>query len=118
MNLKSSLYAKYCKETLNWETLEDEDSFVTYEIQEKNKDRCLKICEMFIDQKSRGKNKSKELLDKLKVIALDNNCNLFAAQISQKSSEFIKQRTTHICRLFGMNKTYEDSMVILYCRSL
>jgi hypothetical protein len=113
-----SLYAKFVKETLNWNTLEDDESFVTYEIQERNKDRCLKIYEMFIDQKARGKNKSKDLLDKLKTIALENNCNLFSAQISQTAPEFIKQRSVHICRLFGMKKTYEDSMVILYCRGL
>ena len=113
-----TLYAKFIKETLGWDCLEDEDSFVSYEIQEKENKKCLKICEMFIDKKSRGKNKSKYLLEKLEEIALNNNCNYIAAQISQESSEFIKQRSIHICRLFGMSLLYEDSMVILYNRGL
>jgi hypothetical protein len=114
----SSLYCEFVKETLNWECLEDEDSFVTYEIQQSGKNKCLKICEMFIDKKSRGKNKSRHLLDNLKKIAIENKCNIFAAQISQSASEFTKQRSIHICRLFGMDKVYEDSMVVLYNRSL
>jgi hypothetical protein len=114
----ASLYAQFVKETLNWETLEDEDSFVTYELQKKDELKCLKICEMFIEKKARGVDKSKYLLDKLKNIALDNNCTIFSAQISQTSSEFIKQRSIHICRLFGMNKIYEDTTVILYSRGL
>jgi hypothetical protein len=114
----SSLYAKFIKETLNWECLEDEDSFVSYEIQEQCGLKCLKICEMFIDKKARGFDKSKVLLDTLKEIAMTNNCNTLSAQISQNSSEFIKQRSIHICRLYGMNKIYEDSTVILYSRGL
>lgn len=114
----NSLYSRFIKETLDWDILEDEDSFVTYQIQKNKNDKCLKICEMFIDKNSRGRNKSKYLLEKLKEIAVKNNCNIFSAQISQTASEFIKQRSIHICRLFGMNKIYEDSMVILYSRGL
>jgi hypothetical protein len=114
----SSLYSQFVKETLNWETLEDEDSFVTYEIQEKDQIKCLKICEMFIAKKARGLDKSKHLLDVLKDIALKNNCNILSAQISQTASEFIKQRSIHICRLFGMSKIYEDATVILFSRGL
>jgi hypothetical protein len=114
----NSLYSKFIKETLGWDCLEDEDSFVSYHIQKKDDSKCLKICEMFIDNKARGKDKSKDLLEKLKEIALNNDCNFIAAQISQDSSEFIKQRSIHICRLFGMNLFYEDSMVIIYNRRL
>lgn len=67
----SSLYAQFVKETLNWDCLEDEDSFVTYEIQKNKDDKCLKICEMFIDKKARGNDKSKYLLEELKKIAIE-----------------------------------------------
>lgn len=114
----SSLYSKFIKETLNWNCLEDENSFVSYEIQEYNNKKCLKIYEMFIEQQSRSKDKSKQLLETLKDIAIENKCTIFSAQISQNASEFIKQRSAHICRLFGMEKTYEDTTVIIYSRSL
>lgn len=114
----NNLYFDFVKETLNWDSISDVDSFVTYEIQEYNDDKCLKICEMYIDKKARGKNKSLELLDKLKKIAESNNCNYFSAQISQTASEFIKQRSIHICRLYGMQKIYEDSTVLIYSRGL
>lgn len=114
----NSLYSKFIKETLDWDCLEDEDSFVSYHIQEQGSDKCLKICEMFIDKNSRGRDKSSILLKELKTIAKENDCNYMAAQISQESSEFIKQRSIHICRLFGMSLLHEDNLVIIYNRRL
>lgn len=113
-----SLYAQFIEETLNWECIEDSDSFVTYEIQDNGKDKCLKICEMFIDKTARGRDKSIYLLEKLEKVALEKECTIFSAQISQTASDFIKQRSIHICRLYGMDKIYEDSTVILYSRGL
>ena len=114
----SSLYAQFVKEILDIETLEDEDSFVTYEIQKVGSISCLKIINMYIDKKARGKNKSIDLLDKMKDIAYNKKCTSMSAQINKATSEFTQQRTTHICRLYGMENTYEDSLIIIFSRSI
>jgi hypothetical protein len=114
----ASLYAQFVEEILDLKTLEDEDSFVTYEIQKAGNIVCLKVLNMYIDKKSRGKNKSIDLLDKMKDIAHSKNCSCLSAQINKATSEFIQQRTTHICRLYGMKSTYEDSQIIIFSRSI
>lgn len=113
-----SMYAEFVQEILGFETLEDEDSFVTYEIQKAGNIFCLKVINMYIDKKSRGKNKSVELLDKIKKIAHSHKCNNMSAQVNKMTNEFIQQRTTHICRLYGMEKTYEDEQIIIFSRSI
>jgi len=114
----SSLYPEFLKEVFGLETLEDSDSFVTYEIQEISKIKCIKIINMYIKNQARGKNKSRDLLDKVRDIGLELKCNSISAQVNKASNEFIQQRTTHICRLYGMQNTYEDSQIIIFSRSL
>lgn len=113
-----SLYSKFIKETLDWNILEDDNSFITYQIQDAKNIRCLKVNELFVEKSCRGKNKWRDLMDKLNEIAKENNCNMISAQISTKSSEFIQQRTIHLCRLYGMKKSYEDINMIVYSRSI
>lgn len=113
-----SLYAKFVKETVNWETLEDEDSFVTYEIQKVGNICNLKVIEMFIAKEARGKRKWEDLMDKIECIAKENGCKTISAQISKSTSDFTQQRTAHLCRLNGMQKTYEDIYQIIYSRGL
>ena len=114
----SSLYAQFVKETVNWETLEDEDSFVTYEIQKIGPVSCLKIIEMYIAPIARGKNKWKELVEKLENIAKSEDCKTISAQISKSTSEFTQQRTAHLCRLAESRLIYEDIYSIIYSRDV
>ena len=114
----SSLYAQFVKEILELETLEDEDSFVTYEIQKVKNIKCLKVINMFIDKKARGKNKSIQLLDKLKEIAHNNECTYMSAQINKATSQFTQQRTAHICRLYGMKSVHDDLQIVIFSRSI
>lgn len=114
----TSLYAQFVKETVNWETLEDENSFTTYEIQKVGPVSCLKIIEMYISPEARGKNKWRDLSDKLEEIARAEMCKTISAQISKSTSEFIQQRTAHLCRLFGMSLNYEDIYSIIYSRDV
>lgn len=113
-----SLYAKFVKETVGWETLEDENSFVTYEFQKVGGLHNLKVIEMFITKEARGKAKWEDLMDKVEQIAKDNGCKTISAQISKSTSEFTQQRTAHLCRLNRMQKTYEDVYQIIYSRGL
>lgn len=114
----ASLYAQFVKETVNWETLEDEDSFSTYEIQRVGPVSCLKIIEMYVAPHARGNDKWRELSDKLEEIAKQEKCKTISAQISKSTSEFTQQRTAHLCRLFGMTLTYEDIYQIIYSRNV
>jgi GNAT superfamily N-acetyltransferase len=114
----ASLYAQFVKETVNWETLEDEGSFATYEIQRVGPVSCLKIIEMYVAPHARGKDKWRELTEELENIARAEKCNTISAQISKSTSEFTQQRTAHLCRLFGMSLTYEDVYQIIYSRSI
>jgi hypothetical protein len=114
----SSLYAQFVKETVDWETLEDETSFVTYQFQEVGPVSCLKIIEMYVAPQARGKNKWRDLSNKVEEIAKQNKCKTISAQISKSTSEFTQQRTAHLCRLFGMGLTYEDVYQIIYSRSV
>jgi hypothetical protein len=114
----NSLYAQFVKETVNWETLEDEDSFATYELQKVGPVSCLKIIEMYVAPHARGKDKWRELTEKLENIAKAEKCKTISAQISKSTSEFTQQRTAHLCRLFGMSLTYEDIYQIIYSRSV
>ena len=114
----NSLYAQFVKETVNWNTLEDEESFATYEIQKVGPVSCLKIIEMYVAPHARGKNKWRDLSDKIEEIAKSEKCKTISAQISKSTSEFTQQRTAHLCRLFGMSLTYEDVYQIIYSRSV
>jgi hypothetical protein len=113
-----SLYAKFVKETIDWDTYEDEDSFVTYQIQKINHIHNLKVIEMFVTKEARGKSKWDDLMSKIDEIAREQNCKSVSAQISKSTSEFTQQRTAHLCRLNGMEKTYEDIYQIIYSRGL
>jgi GNAT superfamily N-acetyltransferase len=114
----SSLYARFVKETVGWHTLEDEDSFSTYEIQKVGPVSCLKIIEMYVAPEARGKNKWREISDNLEEVAKKEGCRKISAQISKTTSEFTQQRTAHICRIFGMELTYEDIYQIIYSRDV
>jgi len=113
-----SLYADFVKETVGWETLEDETSFVTYEIQKIGPVSCVKIIEMYVVPEARGKDKWNELAFKIEEIGRANNCKTISAQISKSTSEFTQQRTAHLCRLFGMQHSYEDVYQIVYSRGI
>jgi hypothetical protein len=113
-----SLYSEFVKETVGWETLEDETSFVTYEIQKVGSVSCIKIIEMYVTPLARGKDKWNELADKVEEIGRQNKCKTISAQISKNTSEFTQQRTAHICRLFGMQQTYEDVYQIVFSRGI
>jgi hypothetical protein len=114
----SSLYAQFVKETVNWETLEDETSFATYEIQRVGPVSCLKIVEMYVEPKTRGNDKWREISNKLEEIARQRDCKTISAQISKSTSEFTQQRTAHLCKLFGMQHSYEDIYQIIYSRNV
>jgi GNAT superfamily N-acetyltransferase len=114
----ASLYAQFVKETVNWETLEDEDSFVTDELQRVGPVSCLKIIEMYVAPHSRGKDKWRDLADSIEEIARSEKCKTISAQISKSTSEFTQQRTAHLCRLFGMELGYEDIYQIVYNRGV
>jgi hypothetical protein len=114
----SSLYAKFVKETVGWDTLEDENSFVTYEFQKVGKLHNLKVIEMFITSEARGRSKWADLMDRVEKVAKEAGCLTISAQISKSTSEFTQQRTAHLCRLNGMEKTYEDIYQIIYSRGL
>lgn len=113
-----SLYAKFVKETVDWETYEDETSFVTYEFQKVNGVHNLKVIEMFVEKEARGKAKWEDLMDKIEAIAKEAGCKTLSAQISKSTSEFTQQRTAHLCQLNGMKKSYEDMYQIIYSRGL
>jgi len=113
-----SLYADFVKETVGWETLEDEDSFVTYELQKVGSVSCIKIIEMYVAKHARGKDTWNSLADKIEEIGRQNNCKTISAQISKSTSEFTQQRTAHLCRLFGMQHSYEDIYQIIYSRGI
>lgn len=113
-----SLYADFVKETVGWETLEDEDSFVTYELQKVGSVSCIKIIEMYVAKHARGKDKWNSLADKIEEIGRQNKCKTISAQISKSTSEFTQQRTAHLCRLFGMQHSYEDIYQIIYSRGI
>jgi hypothetical protein len=114
----SSLYAQFVKETVGWETIEDENSFATYEIQRVGPVSCLKIIDMFVAPQARGKDKWIDLSSKLEDIARQEKCKTISAQISKSTSEFTQQRTAHLCRLSGMSLTYEDIYQIIYSREV
>jgi hypothetical protein len=114
----SSLYAQFVKETVGWETVEDENSFATYEIQRVGPVSCLKIIEMYVAPQARGRDKWFDISSNLEKIAMQENCKTISAQISKSTSEFTQQRTAHICRLFGMSLTYEDIYQIIYSRDV
>ena len=114
----ASLYAQFVKETVNWETLEDETSFATYEIQRVGPVSCLKIIEMYVIPQARGNDKWRDISKKLEEIAKQKECKTISAQISKSTSEFTQQRTAHLCRLFGMQHSYEDVYQIIYSRNV
>lgn len=113
-----SLYADFVKETVGWETLEDEDSFTTYEIKEIGKIKQLKVIEMFTRKEARGKAKWLSIMEEITEIAKKESCTTLAAMISKSTSEFTQQRTAHLCQLFGMEKTYEDVFQIVYSKRI
>ena len=80
-----SLYAKFIKETVDWNIIEDNNSFITYQIQKANKLKCIKVLELFVDKSCRGKNKWRDLMEKVEQIAKENECNMISEQISAKA---------------------------------
>ena len=42
-----SLYAEFVQEIMNWQTLEEEDAFVSYEIQNVRSIKCLKVIRIY-----------------------------------------------------------------------
>jgi hypothetical protein len=67
---------------------------------------------------ARGRSKWAELMDRAEKVAKEAGCKTISAQISKSTSEFTQQRTAHLCRLNGMEKTYEDIYQIIYSRGL
>jgi GNAT superfamily N-acetyltransferase len=116
--MKNSLYAQFLKEYAGREIIEDEDSFVTYGIFKAGNISSLKIMDMFVKKEARGKDKSYKLLDILVDVAKKEGCSLISAQIEKAADEFVQQRSMHICRMFGMEKTYEDGNYTIYSRSV
>jgi len=113
-----NIYEEFINEILNLHILKEPNMFSLYRIHQNGKDKELNIELIYIDKKERGNNNSVALLDKLKKIALDNNCNILSANISKEFNEFIQQKSIHICRLYGMNKIYENDKVYIYSRGL
>lgn len=113
-----SLYAEFVKELMNWDTLEDKDSFVSYELQSILDVKCLKIIEMYVKPEARGRDKWRDLTEKIEQIAKNNECSTLSATISKSTSDFTQQRTAHLCRLYGMEKSYEDMYSIIYSKKL
>lgn len=116
--MNMSLYAKFVRETVGWETLEDENSFVTYEFQNVRGLSNLKVIEMYVTPEARGKAKWQDLMKKIEQVARNVGCKTISAQISKSTSEFTQQRTAHLCQLFGMQKSYEDVYQIIYSRGI
>jgi predicted GNAT family acetyltransferase len=113
-----SLYAKHCKEVLGYEIIEDENSFATFIYFQIGKTSCLKIIDLFIDKEFRGAGKSLEMLKKIHEIAKERNCELLSAQLSKHVSQEVQNRTKYICEKYEMKKTYEDSIMYVYSRSI
>ena len=113
-----SLYAEFVKETVGWDTLEDEDSFTTYQIVSAGNVKQLKVIEMFIRENARGKAKLSTIMEQVTEIAKNSECNVLAAQISTSTPLYIQQRTSHLCQKFGMEKTYEDIFQIVFSKRI
>jgi N-acetylglutamate synthase-like GNAT family acetyltransferase len=113
-----SLYAKHCKEVLGYEIIEDENSFATFIHLQIGKMSCLKIIDVFINKDSRGSGKSLEMLKQVHKIAKERDCELLSAQLSKHVSQEIQNRTKYICEKYEMKKTYEDSIMYVYSRSI
>lgn len=111
-------YKEFIMEILNLEIIEESNAFGLYKIIQNGKEKELNIKLIYINKKERGNNNSVVLLDTLKKIAIDNNCDILSADISKEFSEFIQQKSIHICRLYGMNKVYEDNKIYTYSRGL
>lgn len=77
--INNTLYAKYIKERLGQEIIENESGFIIYKL---NGNECF-IAEMFVDQGIRKSGLGKSLLNELKVLALDNECEYIAAHVHQ-----------------------------------
>lgn len=113
-----SLYSEYVKECVNWETIEDEDSFITFQFQELGPVKCMKIIETYVRPQSRGHNKTLELSAKVEQEAKKRNCKFISALISKSYPQKFQERTAHICTKFGMKKEYEDDFQIVYRREV
>ena len=114
----NSLYAKHCKEVLGYEIIEDENSFATFIHLQTGTFNCLKIIDLFIDEKARGTGKSLEMLEKIHEIAKEKGCSLLSAQLSKHVSQEVQNRTKYICEKYGMKQSYEDSIMFIYSRSI
>jgi hypothetical protein len=113
-----SLYSEFYKEVIGWETLETDEYFITYQLNETAGIKSLKIVNMFIAKEQRGKGKSFELVEMMEKKAREEGCLVLSANISKDSHAFIQQRTTHIARMCGMELMYEDVYNIVYGRRL
>lgn len=77
MNLKNTLYAKYIKERLNQDILENENGFITYSI---NGEECF-IAEMYVDKKKQSAGFGTDLIKLLNEIALEKGCKFITGNI-------------------------------------
>lgn len=103
---------------MNLDIIEDENSFVSFMKIKAGNISCIKVVDMFINEECRGKSKWLELMDKVEQVAKEMNCNLLSAQISKHSPEMVQKRTMHLCKKYGMKRTYEDLSLYIYSRSL
>lgn len=77
--IKNTLYAKYIKERLDHEIIENESGFITYKI---NGNECF-IADMYVDQDKRKNGIGTDLLTELKCIVIENNAEYITAHVHQ-----------------------------------
>lgn len=77
--IKDTLFAQYIKERLNQEVIENESGFIIYNINGKS---CF-LAEMYIKPDSRKSGLFIELLNELKELAVENDCEHITATIHQ-----------------------------------
>ncbi len=114
-----SLYAEYVKECVNWETIEDEDSFITFQLQTLGPVRCMKVIETYTRPEARGKSKTLGLFAQVEEEARKQECKYISALISKNYPQEFQNRTAHICTSWlNMKKEYEDDFQIVYRREV
>jgi hypothetical protein len=109
-----SLYGKYVKECVDWEIIEDEFSFVTYQKLEDE----IRIIDMFVSPEKRNNSIWNELYNKVEKVAQLLNCGKISAVINKQIPINNQKRTIHICKKVGMSSSYEDEFFIIYSRGL
>lgn len=116
--MMNSLYSKYCKEVMNLDIIEDDNSFVTYLYIKAGNIACIKVVDMYVSENNRGNSKWLELMNKIELIAKERECSIISAQISKYSPEHVQKRTMHLCEKYNMKKAYEDLSLYIYSRSV